>query len=93
MEFDISVIELCRLALLLRRKQNSLLIEGPQVDQTVEGETPGHSAQILQPLLIGCCKLSKVAEQDGEKLGDGSALLDKGHVLLISLAIHLKALE
>lgn len=55
MELDIGVVELSRLALLLRRKQNSLLIEGPQVDQTVEGETPGHAAQVLQSLLIVRC--------------------------------------
>ena len=32
LELDICIVELCRLALLLRCEQNSLLIEGPEVD-------------------------------------------------------------
>ena len=90
LKLNVCVIQFGLLALLIRREQDSFLVEGLEVDQIVEAETPGHAAQVLNPIFICSAEqFGEVTEHNDQQLGNQSSLLDEGQILLVRLIVGL----
>ena len=77
------------LPLFVSGEENAFLVERLKVDHVVEAETPCHSNQVLQSSFFSWYQFSKVAEQDDQKLRNGSTLLDESQIFFVSLIIRL----
>ena len=70
MKLDVGVIKFSLLTLFFICEKDSLLIEGLQIDQVVEGEAPGHPSQVLKCdfvcVVVFGYDLGKVSEENDE---------------------------